>query len=455
MLLRSFFSFVPCQKMLINRIYLLVILLTGWVQVDLTGQESMLKGRVLDAATGDAVVGANVFDPIRQTGTFTDQKGEFTIMIPQWPVRLEVSSIGYEKFLLDIFEREEEGITIYLSPVSTDLPEVNVTAAKVATEVYAGPVQVLDFLFYGENILTLIRNRDTGQEAVEWRSAQGFLIDSLPLALKGKGEKSLHQSCLGTVSIIAGGKVYQLVMEEDVMLGYLPAGDYHTYFWEVEKCQLAYPDRVCYQLYRYLGQQVDYRMFLRGQDSSYVFYSVANEQRIRQLFDDMAPKILLDRTAADMTATHPDDLREIRNAQEDLDGWKHLFYQPVYCPVFGVGDKIAVFDHVHGELRFFTASGQALSSLPISYHLQENWGREVLLDEITGKFYTVFATKQGKQLNEIQRKDGSLGEPVLIKSNTIRKLGVLNGILYFLEENKDAVFGFTFLRLKKIKIGLG
>ncbi|MCB9340209.1 MAG: hypothetical protein H6577_18970 [Lewinellaceae bacterium] len=75
MLLRSFFCFVSCQKMLINRIYLLVILLTGWVQVDLTGQESMLKGRVLDAATGDAVVGANVFDPIRQTGTITDQKG--------------------------------------------------------------------------------------------------------------------------------------------------------------------------------------------------------------------------------------------------------------------------------------------------------------------------------------------------------------------------------------------
>ncbi|MCB9340210.1 MAG: hypothetical protein H6577_18975 [Lewinellaceae bacterium] len=49
--------------------------------------------------------------------------------------------------MLDIFEREEEGITIYLSPVSTDLPEVNVTAAKVATEVYAGPEQVLDFCF--------------------------------------------------------------------------------------------------------------------------------------------------------------------------------------------------------------------------------------------------------------------------------------------------------------------
>ncbi len=439
--------------MLINRIFSLVILLTVVVPVVLSGQSSTLKGRVLDAATGKAVIGANVFDPIRQTGTSADQNGVFSLAITQWPVRLEVSSIGYEKLSLDILKREEADISIFLSPITTELPEVNVSAAKVATEVYPTNEEVLDFLFYGENIITLIRNRDSGREVVEWRSPWGNLIDSLPLALKGKGEKSLHRSCLGPVSVIASGEVHQLVMEEDILLGHMPAGDYHTYFWEVEKCRLAYPERVCYQLHSYLGQQVDYRMFIRGRDSSYVFYSIANEQRIRQLFDDMAPKMMLDRSAAAMTADHPSDLSAIRNAQEDLDGWKHLFYQPLYCPVFGVEDKIVVFDHVYGELRFFTASGQALSSVPISYHLQKNWGREILPDEITGKFYAVFDTQRGKQLNEINLNDGSLGEPVLLNSPGIRHMGVLNGMLFFLEENKDAVFGYTFLRLKKIKIG--
>ncbi|MCB9340211.1 MAG: hypothetical protein H6577_18980 [Lewinellaceae bacterium] len=46
------------------------------------------------------------------------------------------------------------------------------------------------------------------------------------------------------MSIIAGGKVYQLVMEEDVLLGYLLTGDYHTYCWKWRNASWHIPN-VC------------------------------------------------------------------------------------------------------------------------------------------------------------------------------------------------------------------
>lgn len=416
-----------------------------------SGQQARLKGVILDAVKEEPVAGAHVSDRLQAVGTVTDEKGAFTLAVEQWPLQLEISCVGYATIRITVPAKEATKFTVLLPPVPTELPEATVSAARMPLEFYPKEEQVLDFVFFRDGIITALHNRQAGTDKLEWRSSDGALLDVLDVKVKGK--TSLHKSCLGLVSLIDGPEVYQLAMEDEVLLGLIHAGNYHTYFWEVEKCVAAGPDYVFYQLDRYLGQMVDYRLFGIDADTSFVFCSIADEKQIRLVFEDIAPKMALDRTTADMTADNPDNLRAIRNAQEDLDGWTHLFFQPVYCPLFAADDRLLVFDHVNGELRLFSPDGQALSSLPIRYHLEKNWGRSVLHDEMTGRFYTLFSTQNGTRIHEISLADGSLGEPVFFSHQPIRKMGISNGALFYLEEEQEDTFGYFFTRLKKLKIG--
>ena len=431
--------------------YCLLIVTVCLMHLNLFGQHEVIEGRVFDVSTNGIIAGAHINDPIHQTGAITDNEGRFSISTFEWPVRLEISSVGYEKLALTILEKGKEEIKIFLSPLTTQLPEAVVSATKPTSDQYPGAEQVLDFIFFGESIFTVVRNRETGEERLEWKTAAGDVIDALPLDVKG--EKRLHKSCLGTINLIAGSEVHQLVIEDNVLLGFTPVSSYHSYFWEVEKCVAANPDNVIYKLDFYLGQMVDYRLFEIDRDTDYVFCSVYNEQQIMLLFEEIVPNLMVDLFTNEMLVDHPDNMRAIRDAQEDLDGKRHIFYQPVSGPLFKSNDKLLVFDHESGELKFYTSSGTPLSSIPINYQLKENWGRQVLPDETTEKFYTIFFTRNGTQLNEIHLSDGSLGKPYFFKHQHVQKMGIMNGELYFLETDEDAGFGYRFNRLKKVKIG--
>lgn len=72
---------------------LLLISILG-VSIAAIAQEATLKGRVIDAATGDGVVGANVvYAPGK--GAATDIDGNFTMAIPSGEHRINISYIGY------------------------------------------------------------------------------------------------------------------------------------------------------------------------------------------------------------------------------------------------------------------------------------------------------------------------------------------------------------------------
>jgi hypothetical protein len=414
------------------------------------GQQAQLTGKILDAVLEEPVAGAHIFDRLQAVGTVTGEKGEFSLTVSQWPLQLEISCVGYASMSITVPAKEVAEFTVLLPPLPNELPQATVSAARTPQDVYPKEEQVLDFVFYQGNIITALHNRLAGTDKLEWRSPDGTVLDALDVKLKGK--TSLHKSCLGLVSLINGPEVYQLALDDETILGLTHSGNYHTYFWEVEKCVAAGPANLCYQLERYLGQMVDYRLFGIESDTSYVFCRIADEKQMRLVFEDMAPRMSLDRTTADMTADHPDNLRDIRNAQEDLDGWKHLFFQPVNCPLFAAGGQLLVFDHVNGELRFFSSEGQALSTLPIRYHLEKNWGRSVWQDEVTGKFYTLFYGQNRSRIHEIKLTDGSLGEPFYFSHQTIRKIGISNGTLFFLEEEREDTFGYLFTRLRKLKI---
>ncbi|MHA7130399.1 TonB-dependent receptor [Algoriphagus namhaensis] len=99
-----------------------LILALCWMSFAALAQES-LSGKVLDAQTGDPLIGASVWTEKVGRGAVTDDSGRFTLTkLPSGEVRLKISYLGYETY--------EESISI---PYSGDL-EVRLESRDLLTE---------------------------------------------------------------------------------------------------------------------------------------------------------------------------------------------------------------------------------------------------------------------------------------------------------------------------------
>ena len=94
------------------------------------GQESLLKGRVVDAATKKGVEDANVMVQNTTLGVTTAADGTFTLNSPKGAV-LVVSSIGYEQQLVTA---SSDFLNIALNAASLQLQDVVVTALGITSK---------------------------------------------------------------------------------------------------------------------------------------------------------------------------------------------------------------------------------------------------------------------------------------------------------------------------------
>lgn len=93
-----------------------------------SAQQTRLTGFVRDTA-GVAIPGAHVRMEGTTTGTFTDRKGYFELMLhAESPVRLKISSVGYEQTVVEATPFDQP-VIITLAPSLTAISEVRVEAA--------------------------------------------------------------------------------------------------------------------------------------------------------------------------------------------------------------------------------------------------------------------------------------------------------------------------------------
>lgn len=70
-------------------------------------QVKNIEGKVLDARTGETIIGASVIASDESVGTITDINGTFRIAVKSFPTSLSISYIGYKTEEIDIYEYSE------------------------------------------------------------------------------------------------------------------------------------------------------------------------------------------------------------------------------------------------------------------------------------------------------------------------------------------------------------
>lgn len=85
-----------------------------------------VEGTVIDAQSGQALVGVNIYDPGSEQGTTTNTEGDFSLDIPAQSATLRISYVGYNQKNVEVSADNNE-ITIELQKSIANLDEVVVT----------------------------------------------------------------------------------------------------------------------------------------------------------------------------------------------------------------------------------------------------------------------------------------------------------------------------------------
>lgn len=122
--------------------YLFAVILANFFSVAAIAQTTTLNGKVEDSGTKEAVAAVSVTIKGGSTGTFTDDKGNFKIIINQpLPVTLLISSVGYQVQEIIVSDALNP-LTVQFKPANALGQEVVVSATKVATRILESPVSV-------------------------------------------------------------------------------------------------------------------------------------------------------------------------------------------------------------------------------------------------------------------------------------------------------------------------
>ena len=82
-----------------------------------------ISGKVADAGTGEAIIGATIYDARNHVGVITDAEGNFRIDVATFPSELKISYVGYEQQTIRV-KGEDKDLVVVLKEEGQKLDEI-------------------------------------------------------------------------------------------------------------------------------------------------------------------------------------------------------------------------------------------------------------------------------------------------------------------------------------------
>jgi outer membrane receptor protein involved in Fe transport len=121
--------------------YLVTFLLANILTIAAVAQNVTINGNVRNSSTKEGAGAVSVTVKGQDVGTFTDDKGNFKIMVKQLPVTLLISSVGYE--LQELAVSSASGMKqVEFIPTNILGQEVVVSANRVPQKIMESPVSI-------------------------------------------------------------------------------------------------------------------------------------------------------------------------------------------------------------------------------------------------------------------------------------------------------------------------
>lgn len=112
----------------------IILLLTCLCHNLLAQQTHTISGYITDSSNGEALIGATVYDNLSEKGTVTNYYGFYSITLPENPVELRISYIGYETSIVALQLDENKELNHPLEASIGSLEDIVISAEHFATE---------------------------------------------------------------------------------------------------------------------------------------------------------------------------------------------------------------------------------------------------------------------------------------------------------------------------------
>jgi len=83
-----------------------------------------ISGKVADAGTGEAIIGATIYDARSHIGVITDAEGNFRIDVVTFPSELKISYVGYEQQTIRLKGDDDDHLVVSLKEEGQKLDEI-------------------------------------------------------------------------------------------------------------------------------------------------------------------------------------------------------------------------------------------------------------------------------------------------------------------------------------------
>ena len=84
---------------------------------------ALISGKVADAGTGEAIIGATIYDARSHVGVITDAEGNFRIDVATFPSELKISYVGYEQKTIRV-KGDDKELVVSLKEEGQNLDEI-------------------------------------------------------------------------------------------------------------------------------------------------------------------------------------------------------------------------------------------------------------------------------------------------------------------------------------------
>jgi hypothetical protein len=391
---------------------LCILFLLSIAVLDVKGQEEYytIKGFVKDSTSKTPLSAASITCAENTGCSVSENSGFFKITVTSFPCKLMVSHLGYgsEEYTVASFSTKVE---IFLKEKINELHELSVFSEKPVPITKDEPLYISDYEIVQDKILALAyKNKNLSQARLYMMTLEGDTLFSVPVSKPDQ----LYKDCFDNRYFISKSDAFQLNIDSsDIDLLY------------------PYPSDEFIQMYALLAESRKNKMYLKkysmhDQLLEYVEYD-KNEKKYKEVIsveNETNVRMLRDRSRIIGTADDP----EVQARFEDL-----AFYKPVYSPLLNINDTLCLLNFEDSWIGFLDDSCQLVKTIPISFHKDKNWKREIYFDESSGKIYALFREDGISTLKEISIETGQLINSIQIPDLPyVDNIKISSGKLYFL-----------------------
>lgn len=377
--------------------------LSGLSVVD--GQD--LRGRVLDAVSGEPLSGVSLTVDETTNGTATAANGTFALNLTHVPAVLVVSHLAYKTLRIEVFNRTDSIMVLEMEPLSYWLPVVNVKPTAPIEMMAERGYEVIDFEFLGDQLLLLANaGGSIFNPCLVLSGLDGDKVDDLALKRPGQFFRNVD----GRIVLLDGSSAQEIHAEDGTLqLDYLMDDDEFRKTWPV----VVDREDPYWMLQQYSLERLKLNYYrYNEQDSSL------------QLFCSITDKPALDRLTRGVY---------FDGTESDWYFATHMMNKPVVAPIFRTNDQYVVFNFCDQRIDWYNRSGELQRRIAADFMKDRYLKKKIYRDIVSGDFYAL-AEKNG--LSAIYRISERCGTATKVADVPdfvfIGKFIIRDGVAWFL-----------------------